>query len=436
MALTALTNGARSNVCRTLALVAALLPVAGCSSPSVGDPGLAKRQDSVTGPGYGVDYAWARPSPSSLAAQGYGFAARYLSYDTSGKNLSASEAADLAAAGIDVLVVWEWGTSDVLQGYNTGVTHAQVADGQAQALGQPAGRPIYFAIDFDAQPSDQGAIDAYFDGVASVIGHDRAGVYAGYGPVSRLFDDGKVAWGWQTYAWSGGQWDSRAQLRQIQNGIGPGGEMDLDQSMVADFGQWGPGGASSGPPPATSCTVNGVAGTCMDTSACAGMSGYVSTPGYCPGPASEECCTATSAPPPPPPPAPSCNVGGVDGTCIDAGICAGMQGYVSTPGLCPGPASEECCTPAPAAPPPPACDVGGIAGTCIDTGACAGMAGFASVSGLCPGPASEECCIPVPSCNVGGTAGACIDASVCAGLGRTSTPGYCPGPASEECCTP
>jgi lysozyme len=40
-----------------------------------------------------------------------------------------------------------------------------------------------------------------------------------------------------------------------------------------------------------------------------------------------------------------CVAGGVSGTCIDTSVCSGMPGYASTPGLCPGPASEECCTP-------------------------------------------------------------------------------------------
>jgi lysozyme len=54
----------------------------------------------------------------------------------------------------------------------------------------------------------------------------------------------------------------------------------------------GSSSASSGGPP--SCTVSGVAGTCIDTSVCATMPGYVSTPGQCPGPATEQCCTPTS----------------------------------------------------------------------------------------------------------------------------------------------
>jgi lysozyme len=53
----------------------------------------------------------------------------------------------------------------------------------------------------------------------------------------------------------------------------------------------GAGGAPAGPP----CMVDGVAGVCIDTSACAAMPGYVSTPGFCPGPVNEQCCTPTGS---------------------------------------------------------------------------------------------------------------------------------------------
>jgi hypothetical protein len=48
----------------------------------------------------------------------------------------------------------------------------------------------------------------------------------------------------------------------------------------------------------TPCTVTptGESGDCMDTSACAALGGHVSTPGYCPGPANVQCCTATAQP--------------------------------------------------------------------------------------------------------------------------------------------
>ena len=47
--------------------------------------------------------------------------------------------------------------------------------------------------------------------------------------------------GWQTYAWSYGQWDARAQLRQVLNSVSVGGSVgccDKDVAVAADYGQW------------------------------------------------------------------------------------------------------------------------------------------------------------------------------------------------------
>jgi hypothetical protein len=98
------------------------------------------------------------------------------------------------------------------------------------------------------------------------------------------------------------------------------------------------GGGSPPPPPPSggvSCTVDGVAGDCILTSACAAKAGHASTPGYCPGAADIECCTAP----------PSCKVNGVAGLCMETSACARLAGHHSTPGYCPGGATEECCTP-------------------------------------------------------------------------------------------
>jgi Domain of unknown function (DUF1906) len=243
-----------SSLLRALAglslLTAASSLTAGCGGGEGGGDadGIGVRGEGLDTT-YGVDYSWARPSPAGLAAQGFTFAARYLSYDTSGKNLSAGEASALNAAGLDVVSNWEAGSEDALGGYATGVEEAKAAESQALADGMPAGRPIYFSVDFDATPAQQAALDDYMDGVASVIGRERTGAYGGYYVIERLFDQGKIAWGWQTYAWSGGQWDSRAQLRQIQNGI-DGGQLDKDEALVADFGQWTSNGGKASPPAA------------------------------------------------------------------------------------------------------------------------------------------------------------------------------------------
>ena len=219
-------------------LVAALPMVAACAPGSdSADEGVDTLDDALK-TASGVDYAWARPSPSHLKAEGYSFVARYLSYDTTGKNLDSGEESALKKAGLSIVLNWEWGANDALDGYSRGVQHAKAAEAQANALGAPKDRPIYFSIDFDATPGEQAAIDSYFDGVASVIGKARTGAYGGYYPIKRLFDHGKIKWAWQTYAWSGGQWDPRAQLRQVQNGI-EGGQLDKDEAVADDYGQWG-----------------------------------------------------------------------------------------------------------------------------------------------------------------------------------------------------
>ena len=53
-----------------------------------------------------------------------------------------------------------------------------------------------------------------------------------------MFDAGVVSFGWQTYAWSGGQWDNRAQIQQYRNDKLVGGvSVDFDRATSADFGQ-------------------------------------------------------------------------------------------------------------------------------------------------------------------------------------------------------
>lgn len=188
---------------------------------------------------FGVDYAWGRPGASALKRAGAKFACRYLSHDTTGKNLTRAEADELSEAGLWLVVVWETAANRALDGKAAGTADAQAAAGQAKACGMPDDRPIYFAVDWDASSSQQSAINAYLDGAASVLGRDRVGLYAGYGPVNRAFDAGKITYGWQTYAWSGGRWDARAQLQQYSNdhtinGVG----LDYDRAVKSDYGQW------------------------------------------------------------------------------------------------------------------------------------------------------------------------------------------------------
>src|SRR5262245_38781806 len=106
-----------------------------CSGPEDVDTGDNVRDVNIR---YGVDYSWARPSPTTLHAQGYSFAVRYLSYDTTGKNLSRAEATALINAGLDVVSNWEQSAMDALSGYSRGASDARSADQQALANGAPA----------------------------------------------------------------------------------------------------------------------------------------------------------------------------------------------------------------------------------------------------------------------------------------------------------
>jgi hypothetical protein len=107
----------------------------------------------------------------------------------------------------------------------------------------PRDRPIYFAVDFDADGPD---IDLYFRGIGTILPSKQRGAYGGKKTISYLFDHGLIDFGWQTYAWSNRQWDRRAQIQQYNN-THP--LYDRNRSTARDFGQWKimPTGTKSNP---------------------------------------------------------------------------------------------------------------------------------------------------------------------------------------------
>lgn len=193
---------------------------------------------SRTPSAHGVDYAWGRPGVDALNARGLGFVARYLSPDHTGKNLTPSEARELIAAGLSIVCVWESSENRALGGRAAGESDARAAARQAQICGMPADRPIYFAVDFDAQIVDQPKINEYLRGAGAVLGHSRVGIYGGYGPVARAAAAGVAAWTWQTYAWSNGRWMG-AHIEQYRNDVVINGVgCDLNRAYGTDYGQW------------------------------------------------------------------------------------------------------------------------------------------------------------------------------------------------------
>lgn len=194
--------------------------------------------------GFGLDYV-SGPSIDVLKSHGVTFVCRYLSFVnslTQVKLLSANEAKTLASAGISVVSNYEWYANRALESAASGVQDAQIAASQHAACGGPLDRPIYFSVDCDCAGEQT---VAYFKGVASVLGLARTGAYGSYRVIKYLLDNHLIAWAWQTYAWSGGQWDDRAHIRQYENGVNlAGASVDYNESRQADFGQWMPGQAA------------------------------------------------------------------------------------------------------------------------------------------------------------------------------------------------
>jgi hypothetical protein len=155
-----------------------------------------------------ADYSWARPAPEALTGAGFTAVLRYLSHEPA-KNLSLGERDALHGAGLAVGLVWESTANRALAGYAAGRADAHIANAQADALGFPPGKVLFYAVDISTGP---GPVTDYFRGVEDADGRP-VGVYGTYDVIEGLVGDGFVACGWQCAAWSG-------------NGAGSGGSYD------------------------------------------------------------------------------------------------------------------------------------------------------------------------------------------------------------------
>jgi len=150
------------------------------------------------------DWSWGRVGGSNashaLAVKNDGAvgAIRYFCWPSDGaKRLSVQELAALHQVRLPVAPVWETYASRAGDGWSAGVEDALAADAQADALGFPADRPIYYAVDFQAYPSQ---VLPYFLGVAS-IARRPWGVYGHYDIIETMVQ--YTPWLWQCAAWSG-----------------------------------------------------------------------------------------------------------------------------------------------------------------------------------------------------------------------------------------
>ena len=136
---------------------------------------------------------------SVLKSMGVTAVGRYYA-STQRKRLTRIEASAISAAGIDLFVVFENSGDPELSG-ERGVNDAQIALAQAQALGQPEGTAIYFALEHDKFGGFTTAhipgLRRYLEGVKQVIApHYKVGVY-GDGVVCKTgLDSGLCEFAW------------------------------------------------------------------------------------------------------------------------------------------------------------------------------------------------------------------------------------------------
>jgi hypothetical protein len=105
----------------------------------------------------------------TLVNGGYTFVARYLAGSYA---LTATEKSTITGGGLFIVSIWEKGspTSSSYFTEEKGTSDATSAIEAAQAIGQLAGTPIYFAVDYDASQSDiSGPINTYLQAIKNVF---------------------------------------------------------------------------------------------------------------------------------------------------------------------------------------------------------------------------------------------------------------------------
>lgn len=200
-------------------------------------PALTKKRPDVL---EGVDYSWGyfKGLAPKLKRSKKHFVMRYA-YTGEGKEITASEVKELKKAGLGIGIVHQITKKDFrpLEGFKAGQTDARTARQSVHDVGLSSKMPIYFSVDFEASAAQQVKINQYLKGAASVLGKDKVGVYGGYFTVARALNAGIVKYAWQTYSWSKGKWDPRAQIRQYKNRIKQdGADADLDRTNHSDNG--------------------------------------------------------------------------------------------------------------------------------------------------------------------------------------------------------
>lgn len=212
-----------------------------------------------------IDFAERRIPPDQIKSAGYDGVVTYVSESRPGANFEAKpitrEYADaLRAAGLHIVSNFQYGKpgwpdpSDFTRGHGGGVADAQTALRLHDAAGGTASAPIFFSVDDDIDAHVwNGPAVQWFRGINSVLGVERTGIYGDFRACGWAIRDGVIGhstsagrrWAWQTKSWSRGEREPLAVLYQavVSTASNPGPllggiNVDVDDVLAADFGQW------------------------------------------------------------------------------------------------------------------------------------------------------------------------------------------------------
>jgi hypothetical protein len=199
----------------------------------------------------GIDQSWGFADPDAAKAAGVQAVMMYLSPDPS-KNATPAKIKAYHKRGIGVWLGWESTADRALSGCAAGTYDARQSVAQMEALYKAVGYApnnmieIYFAVDFDTNPSQYPAIDAYLH-CAEVVLHSNGygnAVYGEYDLVEHTMGKNETDAAWQAYAWSSGRISNKIAVYQYLNGQTLGGaSVDFDRIIdLAKLGAWWPPG--------------------------------------------------------------------------------------------------------------------------------------------------------------------------------------------------
>ena len=180
---------------------------------------------------------------ADLKALGYEFAGRYLVPATGAlkwKALTKNECDIITGAGMKILAVWETTASRAKDGAIAGTTDGARAYTVARQVEMPTTGIIYFAVDYDAQPKDYDAIDAYLRAARVQTKEYEIGVYGSYNVIEEMYKRGVCKGFWQCIAWSYGRKSQHLTVYQATGGQPVAGHMvDLNECPdMAKAGIW------------------------------------------------------------------------------------------------------------------------------------------------------------------------------------------------------